>query len=26
VISSPIIAEDAVFVGSNDRLVYALPA
>jgi outer membrane protein assembly factor BamB len=26
VISSPIIVDDAVFVGSNDRLVYALPA
>jgi outer membrane protein assembly factor BamB len=25
VISSPIIEEDVVYIGSNDRLVYALP-
>jgi outer membrane protein assembly factor BamB len=26
VISSPIIDEDTIYIGSNDRLVYALPA
>jgi hypothetical protein len=26
VISSPLIDEDVVYIGSNDRLMYALPA
>jgi outer membrane protein assembly factor BamB len=26
VISSPIVDEDVIYIGSNDRLLYALPA